>query len=349
MAKTLRFVILGFVVSLVTSLAAAQSYTITDLGGQNAIGSAISPSGNVVGIQLAVVGFFWSPNHGLLKLPDLPGGNISHANGINAKGVIAGESTANVEGYLLTHAVIWTNGKIQDLGTFTTLGQSWASAINTAGQVVGSANPLDSNQHAFLWTSATGMQDLGTLPGGSYSTALGINRFGQVVGYSDLASGNSVAFLWSKSTGMQDLATLPGGGTSAAIAINDLGQIVGGSNCGAACSRAVLWSKQAGSVQDLGLLTGSIYTDAYSINNKGQVVGAAGYSSGPGHAFVWSQTTGMQDLADLIPANSGWTLQSANAINESGQITGQGTLNGAGHAFLLTPVSASSESSQNTN
>jgi len=330
-----------FLIAMISSFAAAQSYTVTDLGGQNAIGAAIIPSGNVVGVQLGVVGFFWSPKHGLLKLPDLPGGNSSQANGINAKGVIAGESTANVDGYLLDHAVIWTNGKIRDLGTLTTLGQSWASAINTAGQVVGSANPLDSNQHAFLWTTTTGLQDLGTLPGGSYSTALGINRFGQVVGYSDLANGNSVAFVWSKSTGMQDLATLPGGGTSAAIAINDLGQIAGGSDCGAACSHAVLWSKKPGSVQDLGLLTGSIYTDAYSINNKGQVVGAAGYSSGPEHAFLWSQIAGMQDLNNLIPSNSGWMLQSANAINESGQITGQGTFNGAAHAFLLTPTGES--------
>jgi len=37
----------------------------------------------------------------------------------------------------------------------------------------------------------------------------------------------------------------------------------------------------------------------------------------------------MQDLNALIPANSGWTLNWAFAINDNGQITGSGTINGA--------------------
>jgi probable HAF family extracellular repeat protein len=45
----------------------------------------------------------------------------------------------------------------------------------------------------------------------------------------------------------------------------------------------------------------------------------------------------MLDLNNLIPANSGWLLQIANAINDQGQIVGQGTLNGQTEAFLLTP------------
>ena len=45
----------------------------------------------------------------------------------------------------------------------------------------------------------------------------------------------------------------------------------------------------------------------------------------------------MQDLNDLIPPNSGWVLILANAINNKGEITGYGTIDGANHAFLLTP------------
>ena len=41
----------------------------------------------------------------------------------------------------------------------------------------------------------------------------------------------------------------------------------------------------------------------------------------------------MQDLNGLIPANSGWFLSTANAINNAGQVTGQGTINGESHAF----------------
>ena len=44
------------------------------------------------------------------------------------------------------------------------------------------------------------------------------------------------------------------------------------------------------------------------------------------------------DLNSLIATNSGWTLQSANAINDNGQIVGYG-INPSGQmdAFLLTP------------
>jgi hypothetical protein len=45
----------------------------------------------------------------------------------------------------------------------------------------------------------------------------------------------------------------------------------------------------------------------------------------------------MQDLNDLIPANSGWVLINANAINDAGQITGYGTKGGHNYGFLLTP------------
>ena len=46
----------------------------------------------------------------------------------------------------------------------------------------------------------------------------------------------------------------------------------------------------------------------------------------------------MYDLNNLIPANSGWTLVNASAINDLGQIVGNGLVNGAGHAFRLDPV-----------
>ena len=54
--------------------------------------------------------------------------------------------------------------------------------------------------------------------------------------------------------------------------------------------------------------------------------------------MVWTPSGGMQDLNSLIPANSGWVLINANAINNTGQITGYGVKDGHNHAFLLTPL-----------
>jgi probable HAF family extracellular repeat protein len=174
------------------------------------------------------------------------------------------------------------------------------------------------------------------LPGDDFSAASAINRFGQVVGTSAGANG-SYAFIWSKTTGMKNLGKLPGGTFSSATAINDLGQVAGYSNCGTGCDHAVLWNKTKGSMLDLGLLPGGVESDADGINNAGQVVGVVDYGHYHFHPFVWSPSTGMLDLNNLIPANSGWLLQFAQAINDKGEIVGQGTLNGQAEAFLLTP------------
>jgi len=55
------------------------------------------------------------------------------------------------------------------------------------------------------------------------------------------------------------------------------------------------------------------------------------------HAFLYANGT-MQDLNSLIAPDSGWVLQDADAINDVGQITGFGLINGQTHGFLLTPT-----------
>ena len=54
-------------------------------------------------------------------------------------------------------------------------------------------------------------------------------------------------------------------------------------------------------------------------------------------AFVYSGGK-MQDLNRLIPRGSGWTLGDARAINDKGQIVGDGQHDGKQRAFLLTPI-----------
>jgi hypothetical protein len=46
----------------------------------------------------------------------------------------------------------------------------------------------------------------------------------------------------------------------------------------------------------------------------------------------------MTDFNSLVMADSGWVLQNATGINDTGLIVGSGTLNGAVHEFLLTPA-----------
>ena len=69
-----------------------------------------------------------------------------------------------------------------------------------------------------------------------------------------------------------------------------------------------------------------------------------GYSktaSGATHAFLWRQGVGMVDLGVLPPLFIAGSPQGsqANAINESGQIAGKGTVCGSNclHGFIFQP------------
>jgi uncharacterized membrane protein len=105
---------------------------------------------------------------------------------------------------------------------------------------------------------------------------------------------------------------------------------------------------------DLGDLAGSGgVSSARDINSYGIVVGISG-SAGAERAFVWvpeipNGTTGtMTDLNTLLDpiSRAAWTLKSAEAINDFGQIVGSGLYDADGpggspaveRAFLPTPI-----------
>lgn len=92
----------------------------------------------------------------ITDLGTLPGGSFSSveeadAGGINDKGQIVGfGDTGTGE----THAFLWQNGTMTDLGT---LGgsNSYAHGINNKGQIVGNSNKETGETHATLWTVMT--------------------------------------------------------------------------------------------------------------------------------------------------------------------------------------------------
>jgi probable HAF family extracellular repeat protein len=221
---------------------------------------------------------------------------------------------------------------MQDLGTFGGE-ESFAYGINDSGQVVGNADS-SSNENAFLYSGGT-MQSLTTPADFSYAT--GINNSGQIVGGASNSSGNVFAFFYSGGT-MQILGALPDYTYgSNATGINDSGQIVGWAYAGAGdFARAFLYSN--GTMQDLGTFGHYTYgSTATGINDSGQIVGWA-YDNTGARAFLFNDGS-MQDLNSMLLPNTGWTLTEANAINDKGQICGQG-INPSGQtdAFLLTPT-----------
>ena len=71
------------------------------------------------------------------------------------------------------------------------------------------------------------------------------------------------------------------------------------------------------------------------LNSAHTVVG--GLRTGPSTvvATMWPPGGAPVDLNTLLPAGSGWKLQTATAINDGGDIVGFGTLNGAARGFVL--------------
>jgi probable HAF family extracellular repeat protein len=317
------------------------------------------------------IGVVWLQNGEIVDLGTL-GGNFSFANAMNNRGEVVGIALNTVpDPYSMlglgtqTHAFIWRNGYMEDLGT---LGgpDSWGSAVNERGQVVGwayiNSTPNTNNgvcapnvptQDPFLWENGRTI-DLGTFGGtcgvvGSFANAGSggaINSRGQIIGTSNLA-GNQAhhAFLWNEGA-LSDLGTL-GGDNSEAYWINDAGEIVGRADVGGKQQNhhAFLWKN--GRMRDLGKAKGWPCSTAIDINSKGQVIidtGICGVGGGPG--LLW-ENGALYDLNTLIPPNSGFVIGDVNYINDRGEIAVTGVLpNGDQHALLLVPVDKTDDSAE---
>ena len=175
---------------------------------------------------------------------------------------------------------------VTDLGVIGNGPESFPTAINNLGQVVGYADTYTHYSHAFLSSSSGTLINLGSF-GGDYSNSIAtaINNQGMVVGYSDSSapSGNTNAFLYTANGGMQALGTL-GGPTSQAEDINSSGQIVGVSLTAGGSEDGFLYSGN-GPMVDLGPYRTTL------INDAGQMVAVTG-PAGSLQAYISAGGTG---------------------------------------------------------
>jgi probable HAF family extracellular repeat protein len=337
-------------------------YTIIDIG--PALGSGINNAAvaQVVGSANGHA-YLWDSIHGMQNLGTIGADQNSQAYSVNNAGQVTGESTNSRVVYIKKtgqfsydnseEGFLWSSSHgMKSIGPST-----FPAGINASGEISGT-----DGVQAVLWTGHS--NGLGTLPGGRYSWGAGINDYGQVVGHSEvpLPGGNYDihAFLWTPSnpdgtTGvMIDLGTSADtsfGGVTAS-AVNSQGFVTGiGSGVAEPNNHAFLWIPSSpngttGTIMDLGALAGN-QSSGLAINSGGVVVGnslpATGLNQDQTHAVIWQPGTGgsytISDLNNLIPTGTGWTLLSANGINDSGQIVVEATQDGVtDHALLLTPT-----------
>jgi probable HAF family extracellular repeat protein len=274
------------------------------------------------------------------------GFNSAADGGINDGGLIAGtaengETDPLIPGFPELRSVLWENGVIRDLGTLPGGYESYSSAINNRGQVVGVAENAipDANSmsfpgyqaRAFLWDRRHGMQDLGALSGGNDAIAAMINEPGQVVGWSYTSSTASTncpdgfslttgSFVWEKKKGMTDLGSF-GGTCTLATDLNNQRQVVGNSNLtGDQSWHAFVWDHATG-ITDLGTLGGN-FSSAWAINEKGEVVGGATNQGDlQTDAVLWRENAGKWHGTDLGTV-SGSNCSFAVSINATAQVVG---------------------------
>ncbi len=303
---------------------------------------AVTGNSRTTSSSLPLNAYFWSGSGAAQNIGVLPGSNnFSRGYAINDAGVIVGESDNNN-----SRAFRWdaASGMTELLSIAGTSG-GVAHDINNAGVIVGISSNGQTSRPT-RWVNGVA-SDLGSLDGqtNTFGRAWGLNEAGDVVGFSRRQSSPvsvSQATLW-RNGGVVNLGSLLPDSFSEAFAINDanvaVGTAVSGTTPGGtSIRRAVCWdlSGPTPAIQDLGSL-GYTFAEALDVNDAGQIVGFVTNISGlPQRAFLWENGV-MRDLNDLLPANSGWVLRSAEGINEQGWITGYGTLNGVTRAFVLIP------------
>jgi probable HAF family extracellular repeat protein len=276
----------------------------------------------IVGEVQKMVGATWQGN---TLTSALPVGIQSDLYSLNDGGVAVGVS--GFDNSATQAAILVSGGNTTDLTPVVGQG-GIATGINNAGLVCGWAW---SRPEAFVYSSSTNnlVASIPPFAGQDSAVALAINSADEVVG----TSGNS-GFCFNAGT------LTPLGPAAFVEDINDAGIACGsiGKPYPADFAAAICDVRTAAPMfQEIPLPPGAIGSHGDAINRLGDVVGTSwtAQTSDTMQQSAYIFHNGVStDLNTLISA-PGWHLTFAQDINDAGQITGYGTLNGISTAFLL--------------
>ena len=340
----------------------ANTYSLTDItptGGWNCDiantgGNAVTDNGDVAG---------WANTAGTNYRPFLytsgtttnlwTAGNQARAYGIaNVSGVleVAGEvftppysPLINIGGTSTKLAAVGGNSQFYAIDSYGEVGGYLVSSVNHPALYSGGTNGT--------WTDLNTMVGL-TYPSSTLNSGSTVGVFalspsststsGVAVGGINCSVGSptptptNYSWLWNYSiSGSTVTGTYVDIGSGCAYGVNNSSQVVGQTGG----SQAYLYS--SGTVNLLPLLGSGTQSSARGINNSGDVVGWSDTNgTSTPHAFLYSGGV-MTDLNTLpIVAQAGWTslnwaMAVSSGTNGVEYITGEGTISGANHGFLL--------------
>jgi probable HAF family extracellular repeat protein len=308
-----------------------------------------------IALFTCIAGLQAQPTFSSLTMLNPSASNGSSAIAINASGQILIEGRDD-------NLYLWSNGAATQITNDFGSGRVSAPVhgLNDSGQVVGFAEN-EEDRHSFVWSSGTGMTEffVGDIDevqginnsgaivgraanngfvfsGGSTtalaspynngSTAYAINSSGQVAGVVSDENFNGAAVRW-ESNG--DVTVISDAGLVFVADINDSGHVVGGSY-DEATDAFVAYHWDGTTMNSIGSLKEGDETGALAINGLGDVVG---YNEGLNDQAILYTADTLYDLnalaAGFLVEIGGETagfvrLESANDINDAGQIVGQG-------------------------
>jgi hypothetical protein len=282
----------------------------------------ISPSGVVAGVTEAHRAALWRRESGVQELPVPDGFHYTDPVAITESGSVvinASDAQARKRG-----AFVYSKGSFIALAGNQTL----AHGVSPSGLIVGEWVPDGKTTSAVYWNKNL-PHALGLCCGGAIKAA---NRAGELIGDAYDAQGHYHAFAWSQSGGQRMVG--PPDRYSSAVAIDAAGRIL--LQVGSEGYLERKGRSMQGQLQRLDL-SAKLYNSIHGMNNCDFVVGGYGPDSEHYRAFLWTAAAGFQDLNSLIAADSGWTLESALAINDRGEIVGRGDFHHNDTGFALIP------------
>jgi hypothetical protein len=299
------------------------------------VGNGITPNdlndnNDVVG-QIGNSPVLWK-NGLVVPLQTINNGN-GVAYGINNSGEISGRVSVVTGGGLNTAK--WnSSGNLifNDNGHYLSFGIK----LNDNGSIGGTSVIVAGPSRATIWINNNPFyinMPASNLEGGCYTHVTDINNNNWAVGSACLP-GDTKTFVWKGSGNMVYLTDL--GQQSYANGISNNNLIVGNVQEPITFFRkAAYWENEILNIIETP--AGFSWAEAKDVNSSNEIVGY--YRQGFTNSFGFVFKDGVRtDLNDLLPANSGWSITKAVAINETGAILAEGIKNGNASSCIITPL-----------